>query len=113
MPIKSLTTLERILIETVCTETAGDMEPVTCACGTPNALTTERGLVKHGRILGATVVAGCRGPDGDGCPVPSQFGNLAWEYRHGLARFLRAMADQLLRDRTQLLGELPPEMGES
>jgi hypothetical protein len=112
MNSKPPSTLERILFETVCTETAGDMEPIRCACGITNALPAESGPLRFGRILGAVIVVGCKGPDGSSCPAASQFGNLTWEHRHSIARFLRGMTEQLTRDRDQLLGALPAEIGE-
>lgn len=103
------TDLEHLFIETICTETAGDLDPVTCACGTHKAL----GVKKYGVFIGAMIVEGCMGPDGTGCPVASRMGNLAWEYRHPFARFIRALSDKMLEDREQLLGTLPTEVGNS
>lgn len=104
-----MTTLERIFYETVCTETAADMEPILCACGISSALAMSRGPLRYGKILGATIVQGCKGPEAKSCPAAAQFANMIWEYRHVTARFLRAMTDQLTRDRDALLDELPAE----
>lgn len=106
-----ITKLEEVLIATVCTETAPALETITCACGTPNARAD--GQMKFGDFMGSTLVAGCNGAEGKGCEAVSRYGNVVWQHRHGIARFLRGMADALLQDRTDLLATIPTEIGRS
>lgn len=97
------------LIEAVCTETSGPMEPIQCSCGGPPSAALE-GL-RYGRILGAIIVEGCNGIGG-GCPAVHTMANVIWGDRHGIARFLRGMRDALLHDAARMTGNLPPEIGQ-
>lgn len=78
-------------------------ESVTCQCGEVYKSTIEA-PVMFGYFTNLKLVAGCQ------CDFASEFGNMLWQHRHPVSRFLRAMSEALEADRARLVNTLPSEV---